>query len=286
MKFRTNAVSTPGTLLVTNEAGPPDGRCVVLSHPLMMGYRAFRALMEMLVARGYRVVAWDHFGQGVHRPPRRLNPEVNLSVLTAHTIEVITGLGLNKPHIVGQGLGAMVALGVAAWRSDLVTSVTAIAGSVDAERHRKAVNALADHVEHHGVAGEIDVDGTSVQVVDLLTRVSFGAWTRQNRPDFVSEWGERYTELDRIAPSLRAYAERESLVGELLRGCDVPVLAVAGAQDVLFPPAVSGEAVARATGGRWVTVEDAGHSVAQEQPEAVMKHLEQHFAAADRPDEH
>lgn len=280
MKSRTHGVFAPGATLRINDIGPPDGRAVLLSHPLMMGTKAFDHLRELLAARGYRVIAWDHRGQGLNRPLRG-TPEVDLPLWMADAREVIEGLHLRRPHFVGQGLGGIVALRLAAWRPDLIASVTAIAASVEAEDHNETINALADHIEKHGMKSEINLGHGNTPVVDLLAYVSFGAWTRQNNDRLVSAWRERFAELVRIAPSMRAFAARES-VADHLRGCGVPVLAIAGAEDVLYPPRVSGEAVAHATGGRYATIEHAGHSPATEQPEAVVKHLEDQFTMADR----
>jgi 3-oxoadipate enol-lactonase len=63
----------------------------------------------------------------------------------------------------------------------------------------------------------------------------------------------------------------------------VPVLAVAGAQDHAYPPPLSSQRIADVIPkARCVTVSQAGHSVALEQPEAVNAHLARHFAAVDQ----
>ncbi|MRH87335.1 hypothetical protein GFY24_07640 [Nocardia sp. SYP-A9097] len=82
---------------------------------------------------------------------------MNLTELTADAISVIEGLSLHKPHVVGQGLGGMVALRVAAWRPDLIASVTTIAASAGTDEHSETIKSLADHIEKRGVRGEIDL---------------------------------------------------------------------------------------------------------------------------------
>lgn len=306
MHLHASTVYTREATLTITVIGPPDGEPVLLSHPLMMGTPAFEPLMQRLASRGYRVIAWDHYGQGVNRPLRGTlemdlaltllseqakwvnlpryaahDAVVNLPLLTVHAAEVIEGMGLHRPHFVGQGLGAMVGLRLAAWRPDLLASVTAIAASVEAEHHSAALHALADHIEKHGAAGGIDLGGGNTPVVELLGRACFGAWTRRNRPGLVAMWEQQFGQLKRIAPSIRVFADRDPIVDDL-RGCRVPVLAIAGAEDVFYPPRVSAEAVAAAAGGRHVTIAHAGHSVALEQPEAVVGHLVEQFALADR----
>jgi 3-oxoadipate enol-lactonase len=71
---------------------------------------------------------------------------------------------------------------------------------------------------------------------------------------------------------------RKRIVEEL-RSVSLPVLAIAGAEDHAYPPPISSENIAEATGGRHVTVEGAGHSVALERAEDVATQLEAHLAA-------
>jgi 3-oxoadipate enol-lactonase len=57
----------------------------------------------------------------------------------------------------------------------------------------------------------------------------------------------------------------------------VPVLAVAGDEDHVYPQPISGINIADASDGTETTVAAAGHSVALEQPEAVAEILLKHF---------
>ncbi len=281
MKLRTNAVYPAEAVLVTSEIGPPDGQPVLLSHPLLMGPQMFEPLMERLAARGYRAITWNHRGHGSNTPPKReRHPEVSLTLLTAQAADVVKGLNLHKPHFVGQGLGGMVGLRLAAWRPDLIASLTTIASSAETEPHREAITSLADHIEKHGMTGELDLGSGTTPVVKLLSHASFGAWTQNNQPELVTAWEQRFARLARIAPSMRAFAARESVIQDL-HGCSVPVLSIAGAEDIVYPPPISGAAIATTTGGQYVTIARAGHSVALEQPDAVVSHLEHQFASAD-----
>lgn len=63
-----------------------------------------------------------------------------------------------------------------------------------------------------------------------------------------------------------------------LGAVDVPVLAVAGAQDPVTPPGAA-EELAAATGGRAVVVPGAGHLVPAEAPRDVARLLDQHLGA-------
>lgn len=85
----------------------------------------------------------------------------------------------------------------------------------------------------------------------------------------------------RIGDAAHGVIHRGRIVEELA-GCRVPVLAVAGREDHAYPPPISSVNIADAAGGRHVTVDAAGHSVALEQPDEVARHLSEHFAPAGR----
>jgi len=98
----------------------------------------------------------------------------------------------------------------------------------------------------------------------------------------VEHWRSKMTALGTdIADAAWQTIHRDSIVDELT-DTTVPVLAIAGAEDHAYPPPVSDEHIATATGGRSVTLEAAGHSVALEQPDQVADLLLEHFAAASR----
>ena len=120
-------------------------------------------------------------------------------------------------------------------------------------------------------------------VVDILMHIMFGDTSLAEGGPVVEHWREVMADLrPSIGDSAHQVIHRESIVDELA-GCSVPVLAVSGAQDHAYPPPISDENIARATGGTSHRVEDAGHSVALEQPDVVADLLLAHFAAGPRP---
>lgn len=281
MNIRSHAVGVSGTALIYVEAGPPDGRAIVLSHSLFMWCEMMYPLMELLATRGYRVIAYDHRGQGSSYM-RSLGQmaEPNLSVLTSDAVELIEKLGLCKPHFVGNGLGGMVGLRLAAWCPQRVATVTTLAAPVDVEGFRADLEMLADHVDQYGMKGHIDTAAGPIPVVDLLCQYMFGAWTVQNNPALVGSWRAKFSELVNIGSAIRTVLGSDSVIWDLLRGCEVPVLAVTGDEDRLILPS-SGKVIAEASGGRYATVERAGHSLALEQPDAVLSLLGTQFALTD-----
>jgi 3-oxoadipate enol-lactonase len=116
--------------------------------------------------------------------------------------------------------------------------------------------------------------------VDTLMYIMFGDTSLRGVGPAVEHWRPKMTALGTtIADAAWQTFHRDSIVDELA-GTTVPVLAVAGAEDHAYPPSVSDAHIATATGGRSVTLEAAGHSVALEQPDRVPDLLLEHFAAS------
>lgn len=279
MKTTTDAARVNGTTLVYAVAGPVDGTPVVFSHSLFMGYEMMYPLMDHFADRGYRTYAYDHRGQGSSAPAQR--NELDLRTLTADAAAFIQHLGLRRPHVVGNSLGGMVALRLAAWHPDLVGSVAALGSSAEAEYRRPEFDPLVDHLTAHGMKGDLETEQGPIPVLDVVTNIMFGDYTLAHNHELTRTWVARFEQLQRsIGDAAFGVVDRDSVVDDL-NGCTVPVLAIAGAEDHAYPQPISGKNIAEAAGGRHVTIDNAGHSVALEQPELVAPHLEEHFALAE-----
>ncbi|WP_288076861.1 alpha/beta fold hydrolase, partial [Rhodococcus sp. (in: high G+C Gram-positive bacteria)] len=81
-----------GTELAYVDAGPRDGVPIVFSHSLFFDHTMFDALAEKFTADGYRVVAYDHRGQGESAPAPRA--ELAVDVLAEDAAALIEHLGL------------------------------------------------------------------------------------------------------------------------------------------------------------------------------------------------
>lgn len=259
-----------GATLAYADSGPRDGVPVVLSHSLFFDHSMFDALTERLVAAGHRVVAHDHRGQGASSPAPR--EEQSMDALTEDVAALIEHLELGRVHVVGNSMGGFVALRLAARRPDLVVSAAALGASAEEEHQLDAFAPLVERVSQVGGG----------PVVDTLMYIMFGDTSLAAGGPVVEHWRGAMADLGpSIGDSAHQVIHRESIVDELA-GCTVPVLAVSGAQDHAYPPPISDENIARASGGTSHRVEDAGHSVALEQPDVVADLLLAHFGSAPR----
>src|SRR5215210_2558774 len=102
---------------------PPtgDGELLVLVHGSWTDHQTWAALVPLL-ARSFRVVSYDRRGhsrseRGAGPAPRRRDEE-DLAAL-------IAALGAGPVHLVGSSYGALIALGLAGRRPELVRRVVA-----------------------------------------------------------------------------------------------------------------------------------------------------------------
>ncbi|TQF68580.1 alpha/beta fold hydrolase [Rhodococcus spelaei] len=258
-----------GTQLAYVDKGPRDGIPVVLSHSLFFDHTMFDELGERLEAHRYRVIAFDHRGQGASAPAVR--DELTVDNLALDAAALIEHLGLGPCHVVGNSLGGMVALRLAARRPDLIRSATALGASAEEEHKLAEFSPLIDHLTEHGAA----------DVVDVVMHIMFGDASLGAGGDMIDQWRAHIAALPpSIGDAAYGVIHRGRIIEELA-GCQVPVLAIAGSEDHAYPQPVSGQNIADATGGRHVTVEAAGHSVALERADVVAGYLADHFVRAD-----
>ena len=107
------------------DRGPDDGPPVVLLHGFPQLNTSWNAVIERLVAQGYRCLAPNQRGYSPGaRPPHRR--DYVFDELVADVVALIDEAGLPKVHLVGHDWGAAVAWGMAAQRPDRLATITAL----------------------------------------------------------------------------------------------------------------------------------------------------------------
>jgi 3-oxoadipate enol-lactonase len=262
-------VNVNGARLWVEDSGAADrARPVALfSHSLFFDGGMFAHQLAAF-APAHRVITYDHRGQG--RSEAGAGPQ-DMDSLAGDAAALIEALGVAGCHFVGNSLGGFVALRLAARRPDLVASVAVLGSSGEAEQRVAEFAPLVDALRAQGAAAHLDT------LMHIMFGDSFLADpARRAERD---HWRAKMAALpNRIAESAHAVVFRDSILPELA-GTRVPVLAVAGAEDRAYGPA-DAEAVARAAGGRAVTLARAGHSVALEAPDEVNALLLEFWQAA------
>jgi 3-oxoadipate enol-lactonase len=259
-------IEANGARIAYADSGPADGDVVLLSHSLFFDHTMFDPLANLLNESGYRTIAYDHRGQGASSPGTL--EELSMDALAEDAAALIQALDLGPVHAVGNSMGGFVALRLAARHPELVRTAAALGSSAEEEYKRDEFAPLVDGLAEPGGAAAS---------VDTLLYIMFGDTALANGGAVLEHWRASMSEL---GPSIRDAAYQvihRTRILEELKEVAVPVLAIAGAEDHVYPQPISGINIADASGGTEKTVAAAGHSLALEQPAAVAAILVKHF---------
>lgn len=102
-----------GLVFDVRDAGPSDGPVVVLLHGFPQHNDSWDAVIERLVAQGYRCLAPNQRGYSAGARPTRRR-DYRTSALVADVGALIDASGAQRVHLVGHDWGALVAWAVAA----------------------------------------------------------------------------------------------------------------------------------------------------------------------------
>jgi len=251
-----------------------DGPVLLLVHGLASNAGFWRYATPRLAAAGYRVVAVDLPGFGKSEKSAAFPYTMRFQAETV--ARVIEALDLGPVTYVGHSMGGQIGITLALARPDLVQRLVLAAPA--------GVEAF-DAGEGAWLGNALSVDGIVTASEDAVRR-NLALNVQRWRP----EWEWLVEERVRMAkdPEMRqfAYAVTQSVRGMLsgptthrLGDLRVPTLVVYGRYDGLIPNpylhpgtprAVFERGAAAIPGARLVEIDDAGHLLQIEQPEAFV----------------
>ena len=202
-----------------------------------------------------RVVAPDLPGHGQsdrwHAPD-----DVSIAMYRDAVGTVCAELEIERAVLMGHSMGALIALDAAAAWPERVAGLVLIGGGVRLPVAPAVFVKLTGDFPRFGkwLSRMIWSPSTPLDVVERWGSVAFTADEETTLADFRAV--ERF---DGSAPAARVRA---------------PTLALGGADDLMTPPALTRELAASIPGARAVIVPEAGHMLAQEQPEQFFAELE------------
>ena len=253
-----------GVRLFYEDRGRGD-QTVVFSHGLLWSTVLFEPQIAALEDR-YRVVAWDHRGQGRSESPDE----------RAHQIEscyhdglaLIEALGLGPVHFVGLSMGGFVGMRLAARHPELVRSLSLLATAADPEP--------AANVPKYGrlnlVARAFGVGSVASKVLPIMFGESF--LTDPARADDRELWTGRLKGNDRtIYRAVRGVVERCGVMDEL-QNIRCPTLMLHGDEDNAIARPRARATAERIPGCEFIAVPAGGHSMTVENPQGVNGPLE------------
>ncbi|PUE33544.1 alpha/beta fold hydrolase [Limnohabitans sp. Jir72] len=238
------------------------GPIVLMLHGAGGNFRSFAPQVERLAHAGYKAVAWDMPGYG-HSVPVEPYGLKGLAHSAIALIEALLPADAPAPersvHLVGHGLGGMVAQELIMRRPDLVRSLVLVGSTSgpdsgwasDAERQTMLLDAAWDDHPQHWAQSVVDA-----QVGPLA--LAEGVMLASHCMAQVSPVTYRH------ALQAQAVFDRDAALPLI----HVPTLLITGEHDRLAPVAAIERMARRIQCCRWVQMPGVGHWLPLESPEA------------------
>lgn len=237
---------------------------IVFIHGLMLASESWEAQVAAFKDR-YRIVTFDLRGQG---RSAKTHDRLDIDSLTEDAGDVIDALGGGPAHLVAFSMGTFIAMRLAARRPELVSSLTLVGPSADAEepenmpRYERLINFVK-------VFGPGPVAGRLMKILFGDTYLADPAAASARR-----RWRRVVANLPRaLHRAASASAHRQSIV-ELLPRIAAPTLVVSGEEDRPISPARARAVHEGIAGSAFLPFAATGHAVMIERPEAFNAALE------------
>ncbi len=245
------------------EAGPLDGRPLVLIHGWAISAYLWRHNFAALAAAGYRVHAVDLPGHGLSDAPLAKG-SYTLDALVDDVAALFDALELERPAVVAQSMGGRIALELA-------------------RRHRVARLALFGPVGFGTVSSARDfapflpsVPGALAamliprELVELIQRRVYGKVGWFTERDIDEYWAPtQFPGVVQASMQMLREFDWEPLAPPALAQIPTPTLVVFGTLDGTVRPTNAQQLVSAMPHGRLEWIEGGGHVVMEEVPEAV-----------------
>lgn len=253
-----------GARLSLYEAGAQDGPVFVLAHCWTGDRRVWAAVARRLVARGCRVVLYDHRGHG--RSSLDVGP-VTLPDLADDLAAVLRTLPAEHVVLAGHSMGGMTAQAFAARHPELFGSRVAALGLIATATDGLAPLAWLSRFSQWLIGSPLSDFGLRHPAAAAFwTRFTLGRHACRAHLDSVRA---TYLATPSAVRSSCLAAMHTMDYSQALSGVRVPVAIVVGERDTLTPPSRSRRMHALVPHARFDVLPGAGHMLPLEQPEHI-----------------
>lgn len=252
-------------------AGSPKKPALLLIHDFLVSHLEWEEVMEPLAEHFY-VVAPDLPGFGESEKPNPARYAYTVETLAEAVVDVIAGLNLGRAALVGHGLGAAIAITIAADHAELVQRLV-----LEDALCYPPLRRIAPQLSRVPVIG-------GVFFKQFYSRAMFRSYFQ--RQVFGPKADVPLARIDRhyallSTPNARESAhatldtlfETRAVVARLSR-IAVPSLVVWGHDDRLLP-VQHAQRLAHEIAGAKLEILDAGHSPHEERPALFVEHVTQ-----------
>lgn len=279
----TNYTTLPNGIKVFHRtAGPSNGPVLLLLHGFPSSSAQFRNIIPLLASKGYRIVAPDLPGFGFTEIPSDIDFKYTFENLAITTSSFLDALRIKKFAVYVFDYGAPTGLRVALERPQAITAIISQNGNayeegllefwdplraywateVGSEKDSEMRKAIADFILTHKATKGQYLDGEPhPETIDPANWEL--DWALMQRP------GNFDIQLDLF----RSYGTNVPLYPkfqEFFRTSKVPILAIWGKNDTIFPPP-GAEAYKRDSPNAKVELWDAGHFLVESHTEEMAK---------------
>jgi 3-oxoadipate enol-lactonase len=269
-----STIKVNNTELFYEETG--SGReTIVFSHGLLMDHTMFAA-QQAAFGPGYRVIAYDHRGQGASPDP---GSGYDMDNVAEDAAALIVALKASPCHFAGLSMGGFAGMRLAARRPELVRTLTLM--NTGAEREP-----LSGRVRYNFLAQLVKLVGTK-PFTSIAVKELFGKSTRASsdpaKQAMLKEWTAKLASRPKnIARALLGVMNRPEFSKDELARIQCPTLIIAGDDDMAQPPIVSERMAEAIPNSRVVHIPACGHSSSLEQPEAVINAMRELILDANK----
>ncbi len=271
------SISTGAGVFDAVAAGPPEGRPVLLLHGFPQTGLVWQRQIEVLAARGYRVVAPDQRGYSPGARPQR--PEdYRISLLVDDVIAISQQLGWATFDLVGHDWGGAVAWWTAHAHPGRIRTLTVVSTP-----HPGALATTLRTVEDqrkrsHYMIDWRDAPATEERMLAHDAQELRAFYAGRVPQDSADAYVSHLSQPGALTAALNWY--RAGRPDDAIGVIDVPTLYVWSTEDSAFGPAAAQETEQWVNGPyRFETLQGVSHWIPEEASETLSRLLLEHLQA-------
>lgn len=291
----TRVVQTAALEIELDEAGPSEGRPILLLHGWPDAPRGWQPVRKCLHEQGWRTIVPALRGSGATRFRSPQTPRDGRGVaLAADAIELLDALALERVHVVGHDWGARAAYTLAALAPERIRAIATLALAYQPRGVFTVPEFGQARAHWYQWLMYVDAGARAVAADPIgFAHVQWETWSPPGWFDEAEfrETAQSFTNPDWVSITLNAYRSRflpdepsdpryaplADRLAEVIT-IETPTVMIQGAEDYCDEPASSANLERHFTGAyRRVLLDGIGHFPHREAPTTVAEIIHQHF---------
>lgn len=282
--WTSNRIRVNTITLHVVEAGPADGRPVILLHGFPEFWWAWRKQIQPLADAGFRVIVPDMRGYNLSDAPLGISA-YQIDLLARDVMDLATALGVERFDLVGHDWGGVVAWWVAARHAERLNRMVILDAphpdvwGLQALKHpTQALRSSYAMFFQLPLAPEAML--SVMDYMGLRTSMTGSAKPGAFEPGAIAQYRRAWSRPNRLTAMLNYYrALREPRSGGSMRN-PAPTLILWGGQDRFLETHVARASLQQCDNARLEILPDATHWLHLEHPDRVTALIRHHLSTA------